>query len=37
MEKNYNVAVYIFVKSEEEYSVIWKAKAPSIQTDKYKW
>ena len=32
----YNVAVYILVQSEEEYSLIWKAKPVTIQTDKGK-
>ena len=31
------VAVYILVQSEEEYSLIWKAKPLTIQTDKGKW
>ena len=33
----YIVAVYILVQSEEEYSLIWKAKLLIIQTDKGKW
>ena len=32
----HNVAVYILVQSEEEYSLIWKAKPVTIQTDKGK-
>ena len=32
----YNVAVYILIQSEEEYSLIWKAKPLTIQTDKGK-
>ena len=32
----YNVAVYIFIQSEEEYSLIWKAKPQTIQIDKGK-
>ena len=31
----YNVAVYILIQSEE-YSLIWKAKPLTIQTDKGK-
>ena len=31
---NYNVAVYIFVQSEEEYSLIWKAKPIAIEKNK---
>lgn len=34
---NYNVAVYIFVQSEEEYPPIWKATRLTIQTDESKW
>ena len=34
---HYNVAVYILVQSKEEYSLIWKAKPLTIQTDKGKW
>ena len=33
----YNVALYILVQSEEEYSLIWKAKPLTIQIDKGKW
>ena len=33
----YNVAVCILDQSEEEYSLIWKAKPLTIQTDKDKW
>ena len=33
----YNVAVYIFVQSEEEYPPIWKATPLTIQTDESKW
>ena len=33
----YNVTVYISVQSEEEYSLIWKAKPLTIQTDEGKW
>ena len=33
----YNVAVYILVQSEEEYSLIWKEKALTIQTGEGKW
>ena len=32
-----NVAVCIFVQSEEECSLIWKATLLTIQTDKSKW
>ena len=32
-----NVALYILVQSEEEYSLIWKAKPLKIQIDKGKW
>ena len=32
-----NAAVYILVQSEEEYSLIWKAKPLTIQTGKGKW
>ena len=32
----YNVAVYVSVQSEKEYSLIWKAKLLTIQTDKGK-
>ena len=31
---SYNVAVFILVQSEEEYSRVWKAKPLTIQTDK---
>ena len=31
---HYNVAMYILVQSEEEYSLIWKAKPLKLQTDK---
>ena len=31
---NHNVAVYIFVQSEEEYSLIWKAKPIAIEKNK---
>ena len=31
------VAVYVLVLLEEEYSLIWKAKPLTIQTDKGKW
>ena len=31
------IVVYIFVQSEEEYCLIWKAKLLTIQTDKGKW
>lgn len=34
---NYNVAVYIFVQSEEEYPPILKATPLTIQTDESKW
>ena len=30
----YNVAIYILVQSEEEYSLTWKAKPIIIQTGK---
>ena len=30
----YNVAVYVLVQSEIEYSLIWKAKPLTIHTDK---
>ena len=33
----YYVALYILVQSEEEYSLIWKAKPLTIQIDKGKW
>ena len=33
----YNVAVYVLVQSEEEYSLIWKGKPSTIQTSKGKW
>ena len=33
----YNVAIYILVQSEEEYSLTWKAKPIIIQTGKGKW
>ena len=33
----YDVAVYILAQSKEEYSLIWKAKLLTIQTDKDKW
>ena len=33
----YNIAVYILVQSEEEYSLIWNEKPLTIQTDKSKW
>ena len=33
----YNVAVYISVQSDEEYSPIWKAKPLSNQVDKGRW
>ena len=31
------VAIHILVQSEEKYSLIWKAKPLTIQTDKGKW
>ena len=34
---SYFVAVYILVQSEEECSLIWKAKPLTIQTVKGKW
>ena len=34
---NHNLAVYILVQSEEEYSHIWKTKPLAIETDKSKW
>ena len=34
---NYNVAVYIFVQSEEEYSLIWKAKPIAIEKKQVKY
>ena len=33
----HNVAVYVSVQSEEEYSLTWKAKPLTIQTDKGKY
>ena len=33
----YNVAVHILDQSEEECSLIWKAKPLKIQTEKGKW
>ena len=33
----YNAAVYVLVQSEEQYSLIWKAKPLKIQTEKDKW
>ena len=32
----YNVAVYMLVQAEEEYSLIWKVKPLTIQIDKGK-
>ena len=31
------IVLYISVQSEEEYSLIWKVKPVTIQTDKGKW
>ena len=33
----YNVEVYILVQSEEEYSLISKAKSLTMQTEKGEW
>ena len=33
---HYNVAVYILLQSEEEYSLIWKEKPLTVQSDKDK-
>ena len=33
----YNLAVYNLVQSKEEYSLTWKAKPLTIQTDNGKW
>ena len=34
---NHDLALYILVQSEEEYSHIWKTKPLAIDTDKGKW
>lgn len=33
----YNAAVYILVQSKDDYSLIWKPKILTIDTDKSKW